>query len=88
MTEQVETENVYFEYYPTYDIGEILWQGQCKDKSLGTLETTNLVEMNNFELVPEEHGKKKYTQKWENDQLFYINKYHKQQEYVGYCRQM
>ena len=68
--------------------GEISWQGQCKDNIVGTLETTYLVEMNKFELVSEEHGKKKYTQKWENDPLFDINKYLKRQEYVGYCRQM
>ena len=30
---------------------EFSWQSQRKDKSLGTLENTHLVEMNNVELV-------------------------------------
>ena len=38
--------------------GEIFWQIQGKEKSLGTLETTYLVEINKFELVTEGHGKK------------------------------
>ena len=44
--------------------GEISRQIQRKDKSLGTLETKYLVEMNRVELIPQIHGKKYiYTRK-------------------------
>ena len=37
---------------------EILLKIQCKEKILGSLETTYLVEMNKYGLVSEGHGKK------------------------------
>ena len=43
--------------------GEMSLKIKRKDKSLGTLETTDLVEMNKVELISEGRGKKKYTQK-------------------------
>ena len=57
--------------------GYILWQIQRKEKSLGTLKTTYLVEMNKYKLVSEGHCKKKYTHKLENVSLIDISKYNK-----------
>ena len=52
--------------------GEISWKIQHKEQILGTLETTYLVEISKVELVSVGHGKKKYTQKWNNVPFFYI----------------
>ena len=67
--------------------GGISRQNQRREKSLGTIETTYLLEINKFEFISEGHGKKK-TRKQEKVMLFDIKKYHKPQECVGECRQM
>ena len=58
MTDQVEKENVQIEYFPMDDMWGDFMKIRLKEKSLGALETTYLVEVNTVELVSEGHGKK------------------------------
>ena len=67
---------------------EIWWKIQRTEQSLGNLETTYLAETNKAELVSEKHGKKKYTQKWDNVLLFDIRIYNQRQEFFGKYRKI